>query len=188
MQKTFPYISEKYTDEPISLDEARKWLRMDIEGYEDDDESISKALNAAIDKVENDIDSTLCVSTYEWNTWCFPCDFGSKHLIRTIESIQYHDGTEYVDLDVSKYSLVRTGELRSKIYYADDLPEVTTSNFPIIVTFTAGHEFGKIPERVLQAVRALTGEFYNGFLGDSVNEKRTLSDKLLDGARVPFPA
>lgn len=160
---------------------------MDIEGYEDDDDSIAKALNAAIDKVETEIDSTLCVSTYQWNTWCFPCDFGSKHLIRSIESIQYHDGTEYVDLSTSNYSLVRTGELSSKIYYSD-LPTVEASNFPIIITFTAGYELGEIPERILQAVRALTGEFYQGYLGDSVSEKRTLSDKLLMTARIPFPA
>lgn len=187
MQKTFPYILTKYTDEPITLEEARKWLRMDIEGYEEDDDSVAKALLAAIDKVETEIDSTLCVSTYQWNTWCFPCDFGSKNLIRSITSIQYHDGNNYLTLDTDKYSLVRTGELSSKIYYSD-LPTVESSNFPIIVTFTAGYQIGEIPDRILQAVRALTGEFYNGFLGDTVSEKRTLSDKLLNTARIPFPA
>ena len=159
---------------------------MDIEGYEEDDESITKALNAAIDKVETEIDATLCVSTYQWNTWCLPCEFGSKHLIRSIESIQYHDGSDYVTLGTDKYSLVRVGELRSKIFYSDDLPTIESSNFPIIVTFTAGYELGEIPERILQAVRSLTGEFYGGYLGDSVSEKRTLSDKLLHSARIPF--
>lgn len=161
---------------------------MDIEGYEEDDDSIAKALTAAIDKVETEIDSTLDVSTYQWNTWCFPCEFGSKHLVRSIESIQYHNGTTYVNLSTDKYSLVRIGELKSKIYYGDDLPTVESSNFPVIITFTAGYQLGQIPERILQAVRALTGEFYSSYLGDPVSEKRTLSDKLLSTARVPFIA
>lgn len=187
MEKTYPFILEKYVDEPVSLGEAREWLRMDVDGYEDEDNSIESALTAAIAKVEHDLDATLCVSTYQWNTWCFPCDFGGKNMVRELISISYHDGTEYVVLPTNKYSLVRTGELRSKIYYGDNIPEISTSNFPVQVVFTAGYELGSIPENILQAVRALTAEFFDN-RGDGVSEKRTLSDKLIDSIRIPFPA
>lgn len=178
----YPFLKEKYTDEPISLDEAREWLRLDIDGYEEEDTIVAVLVESAIDYVERECNLSLAVSTYEWYTDCLPCEIRDVYYIRSITSIEVEVETGFEVIPGSNYSLIPASERRSKIKWKDDYT-ATGSSFR--VTFTAGFEIGKIPPRILLAVRVLLSKFYEN-RDDTPEEKKTAVDRLLESFKIPY--
>jgi len=173
--RTYPVLKTKYTSSPVTVDQAKKWLILDIPAYNAEDAKIQELIDAAVSYVEKECNLSLGVSTYEWNTDFLPCKFADTYLIQSITSIESEAGDDFVEIDPANYKLIRTSETTSRIRWT---PTFKTDATYFRVTFTAGYADGKIPPRLLQAVRALVVEWYDD-PGDYVREKSTMADKLL---------
>jgi uncharacterized phiE125 gp8 family phage protein len=178
----YPILKERYTNEPISLDEAQEWLRLDIEGYEDEDTVLAALVESAIDYVERECNLSLGVSTYEWYPDYLPCEIRDTYYIRSITSIEVEGESGFELIQSTNYSLIPASERRTKIRWIEGFSS-TGSNFR--VTFKAGFEEGKIPPRILLAVRVLLSKFYEN-RGDNAEEKKTVVDRLLSSFKIPY--
>lgn len=175
-------MKEKYTVLPVTLEQAKQWLRLDIPGYVAEDAKIEALIGAAIDYVEVETNLSLAASDYEWYTNSLPCEIRDKFLIRSITSIEEEGESGFTEIPASNYSLIPESELRSRIRWN---PSFRTSKTSFRVTFKAGYPDGKIPKRILQAVRGLIAEWYDD-PGDYVREKKTMVDRLLEPYILPY--
>lgn len=178
----YPILKERYTTEPVSLDEAREWLRLDIDGYEDEDTVLAVLVDSAIDYIERECNLSLGISTYEWYPECLPSEIRDTYYIQSITSIEVDGATGFEVIPDTNYTLIPASERRSKIRW-NETYTTTGSNFR--VTFTAGFEDGKIPPRILLAVRVLVSKFYES-RGDNPEEKKTVVDRLLSSFKIPY--
>lgn len=175
--KSYPFVTEKYTTEVISLDRAKAWLRKDIPGYNGEDDNITELIYSAVDYVETECNISLGVSTYEWHADCLPCEIPDTFYVREIVSIQSLTGSTLAPVDSVNYSLFKNSKRRSTIQWSPDYSaDVDVDGY--VVRFKAGFESDKIPPRLLMAVRALIAA-WDTDRDDSVSERKTVSDKIL---------
>jgi len=179
---SFPYITAKYTSEPVTLDEAREWLRLDIPGYEAEDTTVASLIESAIDYVEKECNISLGVSTYQWYTECLPCEIKDSAYVKSIVSIEEEGDAGFTAIDDSNYTLIKTGERSSRIKWKSDFSSSAES---YRVNFTAGFDEGEIPPRLLMAVRTLVSKWYDN-RNDTVEEKKTMVDRILSAFRIPY--
>jgi hypothetical protein len=172
--KSYPFITEKYTDAIVDLNLVKQWLEMDIDGYEGRDDLIEACIKSAIASVETECNFQLGISTYNWFTLSTPYKFNDTAYVKEIVSIKV-GGTL---IDSSFYGLIRTSE-RSSVIIWNQVPTVAGI---YEVVFKAGLD--TVDPGLLQAVRARITEHYKR--EDSVAEKRTLSDKLLAPFIIPY--
>lgn len=183
MLNTYPRkVPQEFQGEPITLEQARTWLRMDIPDFEDDDDDIATSVYAAIDYVERECNFSLTVSDYEWYTNCLPCEIRDTFYVRSITSIESRVEGSNTTLDSINYELIPAGERRAYIKWKEGF---TVDSDHFIVKFKAGFLPGEYPERILMAVRALISEFYHE-RGDGIKEKKTMVDKLLAPFIIPY--
>jgi uncharacterized phiE125 gp8 family phage protein len=182
VRSTFPYLVSRYTSEPVTLDEAREWLRLDIAGYEAEDSTIAQLVESAIDYVEKECNISLGVSEYEWYTECLPCVINDAAYVKSIVSIEEETETGYTAINESNYSLIQTGERSTRIKWKSDFSSSADS---YKIRFTAGFNEGEIPQRLLIAVRILISKWYDN-RNDSVEEKKTAVDRILSAFRIPY--
>lgn len=173
---SFPFITTKYTHEIVSLREVKQWLRMDIEGYDEEDEVIEKLIKEAVSSVEQECGFTLGISDYQWNCDSRPCNFGDIGWITEITAITYTEDIDPVAYTTDDYRLIRTGKRDSKIKWSKSI--TVSRSFEHTLTFKAGFAEGDIPDDLITAIRARIGELFEN-RKDGVSEKRTLSDKIL---------
>ncbi|MCF0074476.1 hypothetical protein LZD49_28585 [Dyadobacter sp. CY261] len=181
-QKTYPFLTTKYQASPISVEQVKGWLRLDISDFTDEDSKIQSLTLAAIDYVETRCNISLGVSDYQWNVSCLPTEFIDKFHVVSITKVEGVQDGIFTEIPSMYYTLTRLSERRygvtwSSGFYSD------ASAFKI--TFKAGFEEDKIPPRLIQAIRALIAEWYDD-PGDYVSEKRTLVDKLISTYRIPY--
>jgi len=167
---TFPYISERHTEKIVTLEAAKKWLRMDVDGMDEDDAIIQDAISSAVRRVEDECHVSLGVSEYTWETTGLPCDFSDVKYVREIVSVTI-DGEE---IDNTHYKLIRTGEAYSKIKWDGGIQPGRET----VIVFRAGFGVDQVPPNLMRAIRAMIQADFDEH-GDSVAEKRTLSDKLM---------
>ena len=167
---SFPYISCRHTDQIVSLQTAKKWLRMDVEGMDDDDMIIQDAIVSAVRRVEDECHLSLGVSEYTWETTGLPCDFADVKYVREIVSVTIDDQ----EVDSMYYRLIRVGESHCKIEWEKSV----RPGRKVVIVFKAGFGVEHIPANLLRAIRAMIQADFDEH-GDTVAEKRTLSDKLM---------
>ncbi|MDR6805566.1 putative phiE125 gp8 family phage protein [Dyadobacter sp. BE34] len=182
MQRSYPILKEKYTVSPVTLVQAKQWLKLDIPGYVAEDAKIQELIDEAIGYVETETNLSLAVSDYEWYTSTLPCEIRDKYLIQSITSIEEEGDSGFTVIPASNYSLIRESELRSRIRWAASF---RTSKTFFRVTFKAGYPEGKIEKNLLRAVRGLIAEWYEA-PGDYVREKKTMVDRLLAPFVLPY--
>lgn len=178
----YPVLKTKYTYEPVSLEEARQWLRVDIAGYEEEDTEIAALVLAAIDYVERECNLSLGVSTYEWYPNYLPCEIRDAFYIKDITSIEQEGESGFETIPNTNYTLIPASERRKVIRWKEGF-STTATQFK--VTFTAGFEEGKISERLLLAVRVLISKFYEN-RDDTPEEKKTVVDRLIESFKIPY--
>lgn len=182
MRSSYPYLIEKYNSEPVTLDEAREWLRLDIPGYEAEDSTIAALVESAVDYVEKECNISLGISEYEWYTECLPCVINDAAYVKSIVSIVEETESGYTEIDNSNYTLIQTGERSTCIKWKTDFSSSADS---YKIRFTAGFNDGEIPQRLLMAVRILISKWYDN-RNDSVEEKKTAVDRILSAFRIPY--
>ncbi len=174
---SFPYITQRYSHEIVTLEQARAWLRMDIEGYVAEDDLISELIAEAISSIEEECGFTLGISDYAWNCDGFrPCNFSNIGWITEITAISYTEDLDPVDFETTDYRLIRTGKRDSKIKWSKDLS--VSSSYEHILTFKAGFAEGDMPPMLVTAIRLRLGGLFE-MRNDGVSERKTASDKLL---------
>lgn len=172
---TYPYIISRHTATIVTLVEAKQWLRMDIEGYDAENDLISSLIASAIGYVEDACNIQLGVSTYRWETTCQPCEIRDTFYIQAITSINHRvDGSNEL-IEGANYSLWRTGPRGSVIDWTGGY--ISRSD-RFTLEFTAGFPDGEVPPRLKMAIRALVVHWYDN-REDSVSEKKTFTDKLI---------
>ncbi|ACT96701.1 hypothetical protein [Dyadobacter fermentans] len=174
--RTYPRLKTKYTSLPVSVEQAKKWLRLDIPGFTGEDEKIEELIGSAVDYVETECKLSLGLSDYEWYANCLPCEIPDQFLVDSITSIEELFPSGYTVIADTNYFLVPVSERSSKIQW---ISSFETSSTVFRVNFKAGYADGKIPKRLLQAVRGLIAEWYDS-PGDYVREKKTMVDRLLE--------
>ena len=184
--KSYPFITQKYTNSVVSIDLVKQWLEMDIAGYDGKDDLIKACIASAVSSVETECNFELGISSYEWNTFGLPCEIRDTYHIQTIDSIAYKGGDSpesdgYTIIHSNMYELMRVSKRRSSIFWHPSLPDLKADL--VKVKFKAGLE--TVPDDLLQAIRARIGEHFVN-RGDGVSEKRTLSDKLLSPYVIPY--
>lgn len=173
--KSYPVLKTKYTASPVSVEQAKNWLRLDIPEFTDDDDKIQSLIEAAVGYVETECNLSLGISEFEWYVEYLPCKFADTCLVDSIISIESEGDSGFSVIDATNYSLIRTSETTSRIRWINSYQ--TSSTF-FRITFRAGYGEGKIPPRLLQAVRVLVAEWYDD-PGDFVREKKTMADRFL---------
>jgi uncharacterized phiE125 gp8 family phage protein len=179
---TYPFIATKHTTQIVTLNEAREWLRVDIGGYEDDDNVINALILSATDYVEKKCNLSLGVSDYEWHTFSLPCIMRDTFFVRSITSIEEKTGSGLNAIDPSNYELVPASKRRHLILWKNGY---YNNGSGFLVKFKAGFEAGKVPPTLLMAIRALIAGWFDG-REDAINEKKTLSDKLISTYRIGY--
>jgi len=182
VNNNLPFISEKYTHDIVTLEQARQWLRMDIPGYEEEDSVIEMAVESAISRVEEECNLSLGISEYTWNTQYLPCEFKDTFYVKNITSIEYRSGSSFLLAPEADYELIQVSKRRSEILWNSN---VNYQSNRIRLKFTAGFEEGEVPPILLQAIRAIVSEQFDN-RGDGVLEKKTLSDKLMDKVKIGY--
>ncbi|QRQ99712.1 head-tail connector protein [Dyadobacter sandarakinus] len=179
----YPFVITPHAEEIISLDLAKKWLRMDIPGYTGEDEVIQEAIKAAVSRVETVCNLSLGISTYQWNTESQPCQIKDVFYVKEIVSLRHFDNDAYQTIQTDQYELVQIGEKRSVILYHPDF-DARYGRFEL--TFTAGFGADRVPSDLKRAIRAMISEDFDN-RADGVSEKKTLSDKLMEPYRIGYP-
>lgn len=152
------------TEEPVSLEEAKLHLRVDIS---DDDALIGGLIQAARERAEDILRRALITQTWELTLDRFPSG-NELELpfppLQSVASIKYTDS----DGDEAEFSsddyIVDTAEEPGKVIlaYGSNWPSVTL--YPtgaVKVRFVAGYgEATAVPQTFKQAILLMAGEWY----------------------------
>lgn len=166
-------------DEPLTTDEAKKWLR--IEGdYDDDDDTVDAVIEEARQKFEQITDLQLMPATWRLTIDGFPGSVPDDETggvlddgyirpphppLRQVTSITYQDEDDVTTvLDTSVY-VVDTESWPGRIGLADgqDWPNVlSTEPGAVTVTYTAGYDFASaVPQRIKGVLRNVISLIYD---------------------------
>ncbi|WP_109994952.1 head-tail connector protein [Salinisphaera sp. LB1] len=156
MQETF--VKQEPHDEPIAVDDAKKWLRLDADIAVDDEALISTLISAARKYCE-----AYCDRAFAQQTWVttFDCFIDGVLLpggeINTVDSFAYTDEDgETQDVPEDVYSVSRKGRLR--LNPGKQWPRYLAAPNGIEIQYEVGPM--KAPVDVVQAMRLLLASFY----------------------------
>lgn len=151
-------------EEPITLDEAKKHLRVDIAN---DDTLISSLITAAREYCEDFQNRAYITQT--WQLWLDGWPDGSeisipKPPLQTVSSIKYYseDGAEYT-LPAEDYIVdVQSQPGRVVLASGKSWPDVSLRPAnAVVVDFVVGYgDAVDVPQRVKQAILLLVGHWY----------------------------
>ena len=164
----------------ITLDQAKKQLKMEDLGTFDDD-IIQDCIDAAIDEAENYCNTSIKQRKYKVQIASWEDNFEfKKQKVTAIDSVTYKDtsGNDQT-LAASNYQLLPIDSYASIIQFLDfnNLPEVQEDNATAItINFTVGYADGKIPAAIRAAINLLITDNYE-YRGDR-ERKENLSSRV----------
>jgi uncharacterized phiE125 gp8 family phage protein len=150
--------SEETAEIIVTVGELKAHVRCNT-GIDEDDEIASYIL-AAQEYVEGETGLTLTETQYEE----FRYNFHPGRLILTalpvvsVQSVEYHNGTEYITIDEDDYIVMLSKKLGSYIVPKSHWPSPAMRPDAVRIVYTCGFEI--VPERARQAVRLLAGGWY----------------------------
>lgn len=148
------------TTQPVSLDVAKRHLRI-APGDTDQDDEVARLVRAATAWVEKITQRALCLQRWRLHLDGFPCGAGAVSIPRpplvSIESIAYTDATgdDQVLDDVSY--VANPFEMLGRITLAQGQrwPLTLRQALSVRIDFTAGYE--SVPEDIISAILLLVG-------------------------------
>jgi uncharacterized phiE125 gp8 family phage protein len=160
--------------EPISLAEARLFLRQDVPGYSGDtmqDTLLQSWIRAARYYCEGELDKVIGAQQYVVSMPTFtsmPYWLQAPKPVRSIEQIRYKlaSDTDYTVMDPTTYYLTQSGDIA--LQYGELWPSAGNAPDSVLIDYTAGMAYiGEIgvdtetlDEDVLVAMRLLIGHFW----------------------------
>lgn len=181
--------------EPITRDEAKTHLRVELEHYEEDD-YINSLITAARQEIETESDNIFKRQVWELSLDCFPyCEILlRKHPVLDVDEITYYDADGAVQtLSSSLYQTDLTGHF-ARVLPApgQSWPSVQSGRAGAVkVRFTAGHEDtpGGIPGDLIHALKLRVANKYEDRederIGVVAQRVVDASDRLIARHRVP---
>lgn len=176
-------------EEPVTLDEAKNHLRMD--GIDADDTLITALIVAAREYCEMYCNRAFITQTITQVYNQFPPSGDVLRIavspVQSVSSVDYHiAGTgEKTPWDSSNYVFdnytepCEITEANNKTY-----PATLDQNNVVLVVYVAGYGLASaVPVAIKQAILLMVGHFYL-YREDTVSEKRTASERLLNFYRV----
>lgn len=181
--------------EPITLDQAKAHLRVEIE-FEDDDDYITSLIKVCRQEIE--IESDNIFKRQGWllsvDHFCTPEFLLRKHPVTDVDSIQY------IDADGARQTLspdlyqIDLTPLYARVWpaYSTSWPSIRSGTLNTVeIRFTAGHEDTAqgIPETLIHALKMRIAEKYerreDAVVGQSVTPAYSTSDRLVGLHRAP---
>lgn len=144
--------------EPISLDEAKQYLRVD---FADDDTLITSLIKTAREYCEQILNASLVEKRYEYYLDKFPLENYikiPKPPLTAVESVTIKD-SEGIENSFNDYVVVENEFEESKILATNGWPNIEL--YPansIKITYTAG--YSTVPEPIKMAVLLLISHWY----------------------------
>lgn len=149
--------------EPISLEEAKAFLRVDIP---DDDALITSLIAAARQYFETATDRQFCTATWRVSLdgfWGWGFELPYPPLVSVVSVTYLVDGVATL-LDSATYNVV-TSATPGRVELADGQSwpsTVDTHPEAVVVTFTAGYGTAtNVPELVKQGIKLLLAHWYD---------------------------
>lgn len=149
--------------EPLSCDEARAHLRVDV--HDEDDLTITPLIKAARNYCEKVLDRALITQTWKLYLDAFPSMIElRKPPIQSVSGITYTDNDGATQtLSTSIYSVDSKSEPgRITLAYNQVFPTYRAIENSIVVTFVAGYgaDGTYVPEPIKHAMKFLIGHWY----------------------------
>ena len=151
--------------EPVSLEEQKEHLRLDITA---DDHYVSSCITAARGFIEGQVKRSLMPKTYDYNIdYCWPYKDGAIRIDFPLNPVTSVTSISYVDSDgatqtlaASQYTVVAR-EFNSYIVaaYNVSLPDVRWVPNAITVRFVTGNS-STVPDELRRAIMILAGHYY----------------------------
>lgn len=157
------------TAEPLTLDEVKRYLRID---GTDDDVVIEALMLAAREDIEVWTGRTLLTTTYalrlsdfDWCTWYGRHDWLTlpRPPLQSVTSITYLDSNNASQtLATTVYQVDAYSEPgRITLKTGQSWPSTYTDSFNnVTVTYVAGWTLATLPERVKMAMKLIIGDYY----------------------------
>jgi uncharacterized phiE125 gp8 family phage protein len=157
-------VITKADADPVSLEEAKKHLRID---YDDDDDTIAALISAATLQAQSVTQRRFVTQTVEYvlQHWHHPIELPIKPVAKDgVVSITYVDWVTQAPLvlDPSQYVVKTDGETVSIIRaYSVIWPLVFKfSPEPIVIQFKVGTAVADVPANVKAAIKLTVGHLY----------------------------
>ena len=177
-------ISTPPASEPISLTEAKLYLRVDTTA---DDALITALITAARETVERYTSRALVTQTITQVLDCFP-GFGFRlavHPVQSITSIAYKDSNGDTQTLASSIYMLDNYEMPNAVVLKanQQFPSTYDETNAVTVVYVAGESAGNVPKAILQAMYLTIADFYENRT-DYVKRLPTAAEYLLDQFRV----
>lgn len=177
-------VSTAPASEPISLTEAKLYLRVDTTA---DDALITALITAARETVERYTSRALVTQTITQVLDCFP-GFGFRlavHPVASITSISYKDANGDTQTLASSIYMLDNYEMPNAVVLKanQQFPSTYDETNAVTVVYVAGESAGNVPKAILQAMYLTISDFYENRT-DYVKRLPTAAEYLLDQFRV----
>jgi hypothetical protein len=138
---------------PVTLDEAKRHLRVDVT-FEQDDDYITGLIEAATLKAEQYIGKDIALTT---NTLTIDDFYGDT---LTYEEGNFNSLTSVIDTDASVlYTAVKIRAYKSEFFL--DFDTVTIDAGTLVVIFSTGYNQGECPGDIKSAILIKIGDLYD---------------------------
>jgi len=174
---------------PITLSEAKNYLKVDVNA---DDDLITDIIAASVAHIEQYLGQKICTQTVEEvfdnvpmvkveDRW--PTLYLTMNPVQSVTYVQYKDTNEQIQTwDSSKY-VVDTYRKMARITpsYGQVFPDLLAEINSIIVRYVVGYgsTTASIPSNIKQIMRLLISDMYHNRT-DYINERYSASRALLD--------
>jgi len=172
------------TQEPITLDEAKKFLRIT---HANEDNLISSLISTTRELAESYLNRQLEIATFELYTSSLNTDFRlPKNPIKEIISVEYLDDSNiYQVFNSDNYYLYEDSGI-GYIHF-EELPSYTDNKKAIKITFRSGYD--EVPDSIKQWMKVKISSYYENresiVVGASVSDiGKDLIDGLLNQYRI----
>jgi len=159
-----PYkITTAATIKPVSLDEIKSHLNLEVD-FTSDDELLEAMIDAAVDYAENFTRRALLTQTIEAKYDSFPnCFELERPPLASVTSIQYIDTDGATQtLSASNYTVDTTSTPGRVVEaYGETWPSTRDIINAVTVTYVAGDTSAEnVPNQIKQAIKILVGDWY----------------------------
>lgn len=177
-------VSTAPSSEPITLSEAKLYLRVDNSA---DDALITALITAARETVERYTSRALVTQTVTQVLDGFP-GFGFRlavHPVQSITSITYKDSNGDTQTLASSIYMLDNYEMPNAVVLKanQQFPSTYDETNAVTVVYVAGEAAGNVPKAILQAMYLTIADFYENRT-DYVKRLPTAAEYLLDQFRV----
>lgn len=183
-----PFLSgievSRETGTIVSVEQAFTWCRID--GYDESHPEfglVELLILTAEEEIESYLNKVIRKGVFVFNFTGF-CAFDvNKYPCQSIDSVKYHDGSDYVDLNTANYEEFKYSNEGVIIRYKGTLPTLEDRLDAVKVTVTCGYELSEIPNYIKTAMQLMVGEWYNN-RDNGKKEFPTVAESILRKHRM----